>query len=437
MKLDSWQEEILEYEGDKVICTGRQVGKSTIIGIEAAEFAVKNPKTTTMIIASVERQAFLLFDKVFEHLHDNHRKFIKKGKDRPTKSRIQLTNGSQVLCLPTGVDGHGIRGYTIHRLYADEAAHIFEQVWHAILPSLAMTGGDTILLSTPHGSEGYFYDCYRDPDFKKFEVNTEWVQENRPLSDTWTQEVKNKAIKKRMRAKETMSSKLYDQEYMGKFISDLMQLFPDKLIKKCMLLSRSQVALPALSSKEFFLGVDVARMGSDETTYEILERMENGTLYHRENIVKTKELTTMTSRFILHLDTQWNFKKIGIDDGGLGAGVFDQCLENPQTRRKVVAINNLRKAVEHNFKKDPRKRKLLKEELYDNLLRLMEQGKIQLLDDPNIFQSLKSVLYEYGRDDRGESKIRIYGNYTHIAEGLIRAAQVAKQKIKKLWVQYI
>ena len=145
----------------------------------------------------------------------------------------------------------------------------------------------------------------------------------------------------------------------------------------------------------------------------------------------------MTSRFILHLDTKYNFKKIFIDDGGLGAGVFDQCLEDEQTRRKVVAINNLRKSIENKPFGTPRKRKMMKEELYDNLLRLMEQGKIQLLDDPEIYQSFKSVQYEYGRDERGEGKIRIYGNYTHIVEGLIRAAWCVKDKTLKLWVQYI
>ena len=79
----------------------------------------------------------------------------------------------------------------------------------------------------------------------------------------------------------------------------------------------------------------------------------------------------------------------------------------------------------------------MKEELYNNLLNLMEQGKIKLLDDPEIYQSLKSVQYEYGRDDRGESRIKIFGNYTHIVEGLIRAAWCSREKIIKLWINYI
>ncbi|MCH8838212.1 MAG: hypothetical protein IIA60_10515 [Candidatus Marinimicrobia bacterium] len=62
-----------------------------------------------------------------------------------------------------------------------------------------------------------------------------------------------------------------------------------------------------------------------------------------------------------HVRSQYDFKNIFIDDGGLGAGVFDQCLEDRQTRRKVIAINNLRKAIEHNVWKEPRKRNSVRE----------------------------------------------------------------------------
>ena len=423
MKLDNWQKEVLSTKGNLVLCSGRQVGKSTIIAMKAGEYAVNNPNKMVLVIASVERQAFLLFEKVLSYIHDNYKNMIKKGKDRPTKATLRLKNGSQIRCVPTGLSGYGIRGFTIDQLYADEAAFIPEDVWSAVTPMLATTGGDIILLSTPHGREGYFYRCFSDDSFTKLHISSEEC--DRIPKDFLEKE------------KERMSKLQYAQEYLGQFLDELRQFFPDDVIKKSMLLSRSQVLPPVPHSKEFFLGVDVARMGSDETTYEIVQKMENNDLYHRENIVKTKELTTMTSRFIIHLDSKYNFKRIFIDDGGLGAGVFDQCLEDPQTRRKVVAINNLRKSIEHKPFGTPRKRKMMKEELYDNLLRLMEQGKIKLLDDPEIYQSFKSVQYEYGRDERGEGKIRIYGNYTHIVEGLIRAAWCVKDKTLKLWVQYI
>jgi len=171
----------------------------------------------------------------------------------------------------------------------------------------------------------------------------------------------------------------------------------------------------------YFLGVDVARMGTDESTFEILERVSRDKLLHRENIVTTKTLTTDTTKQIVFLNNQYNFKRIYIDDGGMGVGVFDQLLEYEETRRKTEAINNASRSLDRDEK---RKKKLLKEDLYNNLLRLMERGEIELLDDDNIFFSLKSVMYEY----TDEGKLRLFGRYTHIAEGLIRAAWCAKDK---------
>ena len=59
MKLDPWQKEVLATKGNICIRTGRQVGKSTVVSVKAAEYAAKNKNKTILVIASVERQASL------------------------------------------------------------------------------------------------------------------------------------------------------------------------------------------------------------------------------------------------------------------------------------------------------------------------------------------------------------------------------------------
>src|SRR3990167_4156360 len=98
MELDDWQKEILQTEGNICLRSGRQVGKSTIISIKAAEYAVKNREKTILIIASVERQASLLFEKTLGYIFDNYKEFLAKGKDKPTKHIIKLKNGSTIYC---------------------------------------------------------------------------------------------------------------------------------------------------------------------------------------------------------------------------------------------------------------------------------------------------------------------------------------------------
>jgi len=176
----------------------------------------------------------------------------------------------------------------------------------------------------------------------------------------------------------------------------------------------------------------VARMGGDKITFEIVER--NGELLrHIENTVWEMAYLSEITQKILDLDKEYDFKKIYIDDGGIGVGVFDNLLSNSQTKRKVVAINNAKRVIEYNPDGTPKMKKLLKEDLYNNLLHLMEKGKILILDDGNIFQSFKSIQYEH-LNQRGGAMIKIFGRDSHIVEGLIRAAWCYKDKSLNIFI---
>lgn len=413
MDLDKWQREVLATEGNICICSGRQVGKSTVVSHKAGDYAITNPKKTILVIAATERQSLLLFEKILNYIFDNYKEQIKGKSDKPTKHTIKLKNGSIIHCLPTGLDGYGIRGYTIDLLIADEAHFIPDAVYSAVTPMLATTGGNIILLSTPKGSTGYFRDCFNNPQFTHFHISSEDCP--RITKEFLSSE------------KERMSFLQYAQEYLGQFLDNLKQFFPDKLIRACMIAKRPT----SFKLSTYFLGVDVAALGEDESTFEILERtltpLGEIKLSHIENFTTTKTRTTETTNKILELDKVYDFRRIYIDDGGLGVGVFDQLLTTDQTKRKIEAINNSRRSLDRD---DTRKKKLMKEDLYFNLRRLMERGDIELLEDDEIMLSLKSIQYEYDEQNR----LKIFGNYSHITEGLIRAAWCVKDKGLNIWI---
>lgn len=420
-KLDKWQEEILEAEGNICLCIGRQCGKSEIISIKVAEYIANNPDKKVLIISITEDQAQRMLQKIILYLHNNYPKLISKGRDKktnkllkPTMHEVNLTNKSQVITRAVGQYGLGVLGMTVDVVVPDEAAYLPEAIWTAITPMLLTTGGWLWLLSTPNTQEGYFYDAYTKADmgFKTFHYTSEDVAEQRP-------EPLRSIMKQHLeREKARMSELEYAQQYKAQFLEEINQLFPDALIKKTLTLQRDKnnSNLPNINpSGEYYLGCDIARMGGDETTFEILEKRGNK-FFHRENIIHKYTMTTQTIDKILELDRDYHFKKIYIDDGGIGAAVFDQLLNEDQTKRKVEAINNASRALD---KDHNRTRKLLKEDLYMNLKRMMERGDIELLNDPEVFTSLKSVIMEYSPRT---NDLRIYGRYTHIVEGLIRAA---------------
>lgn len=420
MILDRWQEEVLEEEEKNiVVCAGRQTGKSQVVAIKAAKKALQNPSYNVLIVSVTEKQAEEMITKILAYLDQEHPKSVGVGKDKPLKHRITLKNGSVIRCEPIGMTGAGVRGFTVNMLVCDEAAFMPQQAFAAITPMLLTTGGQIILISTPKGRQGYFYDSYCNKEhFRTWHVNSEEVAQGRsePMRTTMLEYLKQE--------KKRMSSLEYEQEYMGEFIEKLGAFFQDKLIRACMKRKRERPK----DTKAYYLGVDVARLGGDEITYQIIDRTNRELLKHVESIAVRRQWLTDTVKMILRLHEQYHFRKIYVDDGGVGVAVYEQLLLEPTTKRIVEAVNNSSRSLD---KDDNRRKKLLKEDLYSNLLRLMEQEKIELLDDDEVYLSLKSIQYEYTPD----GNLRIFGSYSHIAEGLIRACWCTADKRLRLWVR--
>ena len=435
LQLDEWQYEVLNHDGHLVLCTGRQNGKTTIMSMKAAKYMLDKPKSQIIVVSLTEDQAHLMIIMILTYLEQNHRRDIAKGKKKPTKSKIQLTNGSSVIARPVGNTGDAVRGFTGNVLIIDEASRMPEMMFTAAKPTLFTTGGQIWLCSTPHGKQGYFWQCFQNKRerFKVFHINSEDVANNREISESWTREQKKEALQHLSDEKGEMTKLEYAQEYLARFVDDLRQFFPDNLIRSRMLLKRSSNPLfNHLMHQDFFLGVDIGRMGEDPSTFEIVER-HGDTVLHRDNQLTSKTRLTETAEHIITLDGKYNFKRIYVDDEGIGIGVFDMLMSNDSTKRKTEGLKNSRKIIDY---KDKRKTRMLKVDRYMNLLRLLEQSKIQLLDDSEIFLSFKSVQYEYTTDKKGKPFLHIFGNDTHIVEGLIRAAWCVKQKNLKLFVSY-
>ena len=409
MQLDKWQTEVLAHEGNLTVCSGRQVGKSTVIAQKAAMYALSNPGVSVIIGAAIERQASLIFWTLRNFLVDN---FKSKIKGKMTLKFIELRNKSKIRCVPIGDTGVGIRGFTANMLIIDEAAFVNEKAWRGITPLLATTQGSLILISTPFGDEGYFVDCMNDPTFKHWHVSSEDCP---------------RITKEFLEGEKRRLTKLeYAQEYLGKPLSALMKFFPTELIEKAQSISTGGSI--TVTPGDRFLGVDVARMGEDETVLVSLSRT-NKELTQFDQEIAHETPVTETARRIRHQDKARNYKKIYIDTGGVGGGVYDILREEIQTRRKVVEINNARRSTDYNSDKDMRV-KILKEDLYNNLKNLMEAGKIKLFIDSDLRLSLKSIQYEYTDDKR----LKIFGRYDHIVEALVRAAWCMRDKTLNIWV---
>jgi hypothetical protein len=413
-KWDKWQQEVINHEGNITLRTGRQVGKSEVVSAKAVQFALEHPGTTTLIIAASQRQSSLLFEKVRGIIDMKEMQGDKLYDEKPTLTKIILNNGSRIYSLPTGRTGHFIRGFTIDLLIADEAAYIPETVWLAVTPMLAVSQkirgfGWTILLSTPYGKGGYFYDSFTDKSFRSFHVSSE---DCRRIP---------KDFLKKERARMTKAQ--YRQEYLGEFCDEWNQFFQTDLIKKCMTFISWEKDKDYNQGARYYLGVDIARYGGDENAFVICEMYKD-----KLKIIKCQTTnrisTTDTIGRIESFDTIWNFNKIFIDDAGVGGAVTDILID--KLGRKVMGLNNASKRIA--IQGEEKKQGIFKEDLYSNTLMLMETGKLELISDLSLLRSLKSITYEYGASPGANSKVKIYGDYAHLAEAMVRACWCLKER---------
>ncbi len=151
-----------------IVCCSRQWGKTTTVAAKAATEALSGPGLI-LVVAPVERQARECFRKI--------RGYLKRSKlarwPEDNKTSLELPNGARVVALPA--KGDNIRGYTNPRLIIiDEAAFVSDDDYKAIRPMLSH-GARLIVMSTPFGKRGWFYEQWErhDPSWEEYMVTAD------------------------------------------------------------------------------------------------------------------------------------------------------------------------------------------------------------------------------------------------------------------------
>jgi len=144
----------------------RQSGKSWIVAAYLFWFAVKNDVAQIAVVGPSFRQSKLVIRKITNFLMKQPREILQGRK--PLKTKVTFVNGSVIEAYPNNPDT--IRGPTLNLIYADELNFIKddEEMYDAILFTLATTNGLFIASSTPWSRDHIFYRMCNDPDFADF-----------------------------------------------------------------------------------------------------------------------------------------------------------------------------------------------------------------------------------------------------------------------------
>ena len=358
-----YQAEFLEDESERIIVvSGRQCGKTTMIGWKAIWTAFVKPRQDILIIAPTFRQAQIVYQKILEIVENND--FLKSHAVKLNMSELRFDNNSVIRSLPAGNTGEFIRGYSSSMILFDEASIIPDEVFVAVEPSLAVKGKQLILSGTPFGKRGYFYNMYEKAQMQD-NFHKEWSSykiktEDNPLR-------KEGFLESR---RETMTAAAYAQEYEAEFLEEVGRYYSLELVLRNA--KDYEYKLVTVEGKKYYVGVDVARMGLDETAIVIVEKDEDKyKVIYSETLAKV-ELTQVVGR-VIEILRNINVNKVYIDSIGIGAGVVDMLKE--RITDKIVGINLEGKR---------------RAEAYNKLKVLLEQGKISLS------KADSKMLYQFG-----------------------------------------
>jgi len=397
LNLYPWQKEIIEHKGDATIRGGRQTGKSWAVAERIIKFAEENIGSKQLLIAPAGRQESFLRNKIEELLGKSY-----KYRRRKIKEWLPLKNGSDVFCFPVGKTGVYVEGMSsIDHLIIEEAGHIREGIYDAIMPMLLEPkkrglGWITLLGNTKSCSlKGYFYKSFEDRNFKQFHIKSE----EQPHAD----------LEFLKRERERLGDRMYKVIYEGEFDEYSFRYFQKDILKRVITFSFWQPKDKNIKA-DYFLGIDPARYGKSKAGFVSSEMLKGKLKIVHAETIKESSLLDL-ERKTKELNQIFKYSEILIDDGGFGAGLID--ILEKEFKWKLRPINNASAGKEG---------KILKEDLYSNALRLIEKREIEIIDNKELIEALENV--EVDEEDK------IIG--TDLSEAFVRACWPMKEKKYKL-----
>ena len=376
--------DVFDYNKQYVDCkdrfivyrSGRQVGKTMSTAVKAIHFAFFAPlmlktikhECTIVIAAPTQNQAGIMFDRIRSLIINN--KFLKGYVVRNTQTEMWVnfldnTGMSKIVTRATGEHGTTLRGYSPHCIIADECSFIKTDILRALLPSGMATLARVWLTSTPFSKSGYFYEAcqnskLKNPDglWTEFHVKST----DNPLvkeDPTFLEEIKR------------LTREEYVQEVEGEFLDIGNALIPNSLLREAVRDKKPD------GKVSYYMGVDVARSGRDETVFTVIGVDQNDEVYVEDVSSEKQSNVVDVCGKIGEMVRDYRLETVFIDETGLGGGLIDLAREQDIPARGVVF--SLQE----------------KASMYKNLRLLFENHKITLKKVDKMVYQLSYLTREY------------------------------------------
>ncbi len=284
------------------LCWSRQAGKDLVTGLYALWLALVRPGAIVVCVSPSQRQSDLWLQRVQDHAFT--RPEVRDALVDLSQSEVGLSNRSRIYSLPSGVGGGiTIRGFSrVSLLIFNEAAFVDPEVYRAASPFLAAAGdGKAVLISTPWGRHGPFWDAWQSDLYARSHVAADACP--------------HIAAAFLAKEKETMDALSFASEYNAAFVSSASSYYPVELVeaatKPYNLVERPQAEHADLAR---YAGWDPARVeGGDRSVVTVLGVDSEGLgrvlgLRAFEGVPYNEQVA-----YVVWLHGEWGFRRIYVD----------------------------------------------------------------------------------------------------------------------------
>lgn len=175
---DPWQREALRSyaAGTKRMLwlASRQAGKSSVASILGLWTALYNPGSLVLMVSPSLPQSQELFRKSVQGYRDLGQPV---GVEAASALRLEMSNGSRIVALP-GSSTTTV-GYTSDLVLLDEAMRTSSELVESVLPTVAVSGGSVVALSSAGPAVGWFHGLWSrgdiDDHWKRFTATADDV----------------------------------------------------------------------------------------------------------------------------------------------------------------------------------------------------------------------------------------------------------------------
>ena len=201
-----------------ILNCSRQWGKSTVTAVKAVHRAYCEKGRLVIVASPSGRQSREFLRKCKEFAK---KLVIKPRGDGDNAVSLQFPNGSRIVGLPGKDDT--VRGFSAASLVLiDEAARVSEAMYDALSPTRAASDGDLWLMSTPYGSQGFFWRTWKDG-------GADWERISAPATECGR--IKAEFLAGELRSR---GERRFAQEYLCEFVDNGEGLFSRESVEGAM-----------------------------------------------------------------------------------------------------------------------------------------------------------------------------------------------------------